>query len=239
MGKRSTKKEEPKTTPETTKEELKVSLEQVVSVANDFNFFMFTDPKDAINTDLELDDLIKEITEGAALLESNDTVKASTDATLKALGIEHPAKVSADVKPDSKKESASNNTLDAKNIDEILAIAKENKIPVPPTFRKDIDKLRGYVIGKLSGAPSAAPAGDTKKAEKAQKPPKEKKEKTPSAYGTGIEIMCSNPDIAREAYITAMKEAGFTLETSAGAINTAYSSVRAIVGKLRQNKHMK
>jgi len=64
---------------------------------------------------------------------------------------------------------------------------------------------------------------------------KPRKVKVPSAYGTGVEIMCKDPDLKREQFLDCMKKQGFDPVENKGAVSTAYTTVRKVVSLLRRN----
>lgn len=232
-----------------------VTLEQLVAVAEEFNDFMEFEGESAIPTEgIKLPALKKEIIEAAQDLTEEDEITQATADVLDALGVEYPCAVvegddageeqEEEDEPEGKEEPEEGpdmtdqiaKTNKARKIDDILTIAKAERISVPPPMRKDIKKLKAYVAGKLEGIQ----AGEIKqRPAAAAKPKKEKTERGPSPYGTGVDLMCSNPDMDKDEYIKEMKKAGFTVEDNGSAMNTAYSAVKSIVGKLRAHKQMK
>ena len=64
---------------------------------------------------------------------------------------------------------------------------------------------------------------------------KSRKIKVPSAYGTGVEIMCKDPNLKREQFLECMKKQGFDPVENKGAVGTAYTTVRKVVSLLRRN----
>jgi hypothetical protein len=71
---------------------------------------------------------------------------------------------------------------------------------------------------------------------KAKKEPKPKKERVASAFGTGIEIMCQNPDLSFADLKTKLEKKGFL---NLGAMRTAHTQAKHIFKLLRENKLMK
>lgn len=73
------------------------------------------------------------------------------------------------------------------------------------------------------------------KAPKAPKAPKEKKVKVASTFGTGIDLMCKNPDLTFSELKEQLKQKGFVNE---GAMRTAHVQARHIFSLLKANKLM-
>lgn len=172
-----------------------VTLEQLIAVAEDFNSFMFADPEEGIDLDLEYEGLLAEVTETAEELEATDAIQFETAETLNALDVKFTAAVDGFDEPgeeeageetsedDEKEEAAKAADIamlkKTKDIEKMKTVAKAYGIRIPPPHYKDIAKLREYLIGKLDGS---APV-----AEKKEKPAKaEKKEKAPKAPTVGI-----------------------------------------------------
>jgi hypothetical protein len=170
-----------------------VTLEQLIAVAEDFNSFMFADPTEGIDLELEYDELLAEVTETAEELEATDTIQKETAETLNALDIETVAGIADFDEPGEEEEEngqeeenvddedAAAKTADialikkTKDVEKLKNIAKAWSIRIPPPFYKDTAKLKEYLIGKLDGS---APAAEKKeKKEKTPKTPKEKKGK--------------------------------------------------------------
>lgn len=65
-----------------------------------------------------------------------------------------------------------------------------------------------------------------------------KANKVKSAYGTGVELLCKNPNMDSAKYWNNMKKRGFDIVKNKAAIQTAWNQVRCIVKHLRANKLM-
>lgn len=175
----------------------KVTLEQLIAVAEDFNSFMFADPTEGIDLELEYDELLAEVTETAEELEATDTIQKETAETLNALDIETVAGIADFDEPGEEQEENGQEEENGddedkaakaadialvkktKDVEKLKNIAKAWSIRIPPPFYKDTAKLKEYLIGKLDGS---APAPEKKtKTEKKEKPKSEKK--GPKAVG--------------------------------------------------------
>jgi len=169
-----------------------VTLEQLIAVAEDFNSFMFADPEEGIDLELEYDELKAEVTETAEELEATDTIQKETAETLNALDIETIAGIADFEEPGEEQEEngqeEENGDEDAaakaadialvkktKDVEKLKNIAKAWSIRIPPPFYKDTAKLKEYLIGKLDGSAPAPekPSGKKGKADKPAKQPKE------------------------------------------------------------------
>jgi hypothetical protein len=185
MAPKKSKKEAPK--PE-------VTLEQLISVAEDFNSFMFADPTEGIDLELEYDELLAEVTETAEELEATDTIQKETAETLNALDIETVAGIADFDEPGKEQEEGNGQEEEngddedkaakaadialikkTKDVEKLKNIAKAWSIRIPPPFYKDTAKLKEYLIGKLDGSAPAPekPSGKKGKANKPAKQPKE------------------------------------------------------------------
>ena len=171
----------------------KVTLTQLVVVANEFNSFMFEKESQHINMELSRDDLKEEIEVMAADLEDTDTITEATAEILDQLNLEYPCKVDAveeveeevdETEPDeteeeeTEEEEETGETVDTSKMKEkeLLELAKENGIRVPPPYRGKgktgkakttaLAKLRTYVAEKMAAGPTKTPKKDKKKSGK-------------------------------------------------------------------------
>jgi hypothetical protein len=194
------------------KEEPKATLEQLQAVAEDFNSFMKFEEGDEIPTDVEYDELLEEVTEVAGQLEASDTIQAETADTLDALGIEYAATVADDGEAEDEPEpepEAEAPEIDeeliakvskSRKIDDILAVAKTERIAVPPPFRKDIKKLKEYVLNKLNNpTPTQTKAKAEPKAKPAPKAKAPKGYSRPMAFAEVVKTAKTEDDLTIKA----------------------------------------
>ena len=148
------------------------------------------DPEEETKGDLELTEedvnamkkaeLVKLAKDEEIDISKKKTTKAIRDAILdarfwyKPKEDEEPKEDEDEIVPLKGAEAKAMNALIAKvgksrKLDDVKAIAKENKIRIPPPFLKDLKKLKSYVVGKLEDILS----GEAQK----PKPKKGKKEK--------------------------------------------------------------
>jgi len=74
---------------------------------------------------------------------------------------------------------------------------------------------------------------------KPEKAAKKKVNRGPSPYGTAVELMCADPDQSKESLLKGLTKAGIDTDAGKAGIQTAWGSVRKIVGLLRDNGLMK
>lgn len=65
------------------------------------------------------------------------------------------------------------------------------------------------------------------------------KEKSPSPYGTAVEVMCTDPDMKLEELIKKLQKKGIDTVAGKSAVQTGFGVVRKITSLLRENGLMK
>ncbi len=82
---------------------------------------------------------------------------------------------------------------------------------------------------------------EKKPAKKPVSPPRkrEPKERVPSAYGTSVELMCTDPDMSMEKLQKELSKLGIDTKAGKSAVNTGYGVVRKVVSLLKKNGFMK
>ena len=212
----------------------KATLEELLAVLEDFNSFMFADEADKIPLEgMTLAGALKEVNDSAAQLEPADQITETSAITLEALGIDSNCEVVANKEEEAPTEISEETEAfiatvnKSRKLDDIIAIAKDRRIAVPPPFRKDIKKLKVYVVDKLKLGTTAAPV--KKKAEP--------KVKGPKVTNIIREQICENEDITGKELADFLDAQGVSYSPS--TISTMLVDVRRTIECLRALKKIK
>jgi len=217
------------------------------------------EPDDPIDTKAGVEDLKEKIGEAGGLIDpEQDELTESTWTVLEVLGAAHrPAEEYTPQRGEgtSKGEEAGENeegeaeqetvqydslatriadTKKLSGLKDIVTSYDEFK-----KLRKNLDNYSGLqgtrqlkkAMFDALGVEPPKPAYQRRKTEG-------KKREGPSPFGTAVEVMCEDPDQSKDAMIKEVKKRGVDTDNAKAAIQTAHTSVRKIVGLLRQNGHM-
>lgn len=187
-------------------------------------------------------DLEAKLKEAAALIDPDeDEITEETIATLTGLGVwpGEPAEDDGDEAAPPAPAKGKGKGKDAPAPAKGKASAKKT----PPPVEDDEDGEDGEEDGDDEDAP-APPAKGKGKAKDVPAPPAKgkaspKKEtpakKGPSAYGTAVELMCSNTHFTIKELTAAVAKKGVDVEGKSAALSTAYSAVKKISECLQAN----
>lgn len=175
--------------------------------------------------------------------EDDDTPPVKKGKDKKDEESDEPVSTKADIEEEIRDADTLNDLKDIANeYDEFKSMRKElgtykNK---PSLMSAMLNKLKGGTAKKKEEENDDTPKKDKKeKAAPAKKEKKEKEERAPSAYGTSVDIMCTDPDMTFEALTKKLQKKGIDTEAGAAAIRTGFGTVRKVVSLLRENDLMK
>ena len=207
---------------------------KLVAAAEDMNEVMGLDEDDVIDTGSEAS-IKKGLKAAVKLIENGDVFEDETYDVLEELELyTREEEEEEEEEPAPKKGKGKKAPVveeEEEEEDEEEEDEEEEEEPAPKKGKK----------GKAKAKPVVDDDDDEEEEEEEEEKPKKKAKaakgpKGASAYGTALDILCKDPDASKEKLNKALAKKG--IEPGAGT-NTAYSSVRSIVKRLRDNDLMK